>query len=243
MVNTMSVLEKLRVRIFADTSKPSEIERFARNPLIKGFTTNPTLMRASDVKDYERFARWVIEIAGERPVSFEVTSDDFDEMIREAQVIASWGSNVNVKIPVTNTRGEFAGRVIETLSSEGIVVNVTAVMTITQVQHIAKVLSRDVPAIVSIFAGRIADTGKDPVWHMMMARTVFKSRPWVSLLWASPRELLNIFQAVRAGCDIITCTSAILAKFDLVGKNLTEYSLETVRMFHRDAREAGFEIL
>ena len=238
----MTRVERLRVKIFADGADLDGIVRMAANPLIKGFTTNPTLMRKAGVGDYEKFARQVLEAVPDRPVSFEVFADDFPEMIRQAKVIASWGRNVNVKIPVTNTRRKFAGSVIRQLSEAGVKLNVTAVLTVEQVKQIAEHLVPETPAIISVFAGRIADTGVDPVPIMQAAREALTSHPRAALLWASPRELLNIFQADEVGCHIITATNDVLAKLSLVGKDLDDYSLETVQMFRRDAVAAGYEI-
>jgi transaldolase len=238
----MSRVDGLRVKIFADGADLDGILRMAANPVIRGFTTNPTLMRKAGVGDYEPFARRVLAAVPDRPVSFEVFADDFPGMIRQARVIASWGRNVNVKIPVTTTAREFSGPVIRELSAAGVALNVTAVLTVDQVRRIAECLAPDTPAIVSVFAGRIADTGVDPVPLMREAREALAIRPRAELLWASPRELLNIFQADAIGCHIITATNDILAKLALVGKDLDEYSLETVAMFHRDAVAAGYEI-
>ena len=238
----MTRVADLRVKIFADGADLRGIVHMSKKPFIKGFTTNPTLMRKAGVTDYEAFARQVLEAVPDRPVSFEVFADDFDEMIAQARVIASWSKNVNVKVPVTNTKGAFSGRVIRTLSSEGVAVNVTAVMTVQQVAAIAESLDARTPAIVSVFAGRVADTGVDPIPHMKACLAELELRPRAELLWASPRELLNIFQANDIGCHIITVTNDVLAKLDLVGKDLGEYSRETVQMFHRDASASGFAI-
>lgn len=238
----MSVTEKLKVKIFADGADFDGIMKMYANPLIRGFTTNPTLMRKAGIADYEAFARKLLAAVPDRPVSLEVFADDFAEMARQAKVIASWGRNVNVKIPVSNTRREFAGSVIREASAAGVVVNVTAVMTLDQVRAIAEVLAPETPAIVSIFAGRIADTGRDPLPLMREALEILKARPRAELIWASPRELLNVFQADEIGCHIITVTNDILAKLALVGKNLDDYSLETVEMFRRDAVAAGYNI-
>ena len=232
----------LNIKLFADGAELGGIRDMYANPRIKGFTTNPTLMRGAGVEDYETFARQVLEVVPDRPVSFEVFADDFHEMEKQAQEIASWGPKVNVKIPVTNTKGEFSGPLIERLSMAGVQVNVTAVMTVDQVRNITEVLARDVPAIVSVFAGRIADTGVDPVPVMSEALKVMRQRPMAELLWASPRELLNIFQADSIGCHIITATNSVLAKLSYVGKNLDAYSLETVKMFYQDAASAGYTI-
>ena len=211
----MTRVDALRVKIFADGADLTGIVQMYANPLIKGFTTNPTLMRKAGVADYEVFARRVLEAVPDRPVSLEVFADEFPEMIRQARVIASWGRNVNVKIPVTNTRREFSGRVIRELSDAGVAVNVTAVLTVDQVRRISECLAPATPAIVSVFAGRIADTGVDPVPLMRETREALAGRPAAELLWASPRELLNIFQADEVGCHIITATNDILAKLAL----------------------------
>lgn len=238
----MDSLSRLGVKIFADGADFDGILAMYENPLIKGFTTNPSLMRKAGITDYEGFARRLLTAVPDRPISFEVFADEPLAMMRQAEIIASWGKNANVKIPVTNTQREFTGRVIESLSADGIMINVTAVMTLTQVRRIAACLSRDTPAIVSVFAGRIADTGIDPVPLMREAVMILADRPRAQLLWASPRELLNIFQADQVGCHIITVTNDVLAKLGLVGKDLDQYSLETVRMFYLDAEAAGYSI-
>lgn len=240
--NTMPRVQDLKVKIFADGADLGGIIEMARNPLIKGFTTNPTLMRKAGVSNYEGFARELLRSVTDRPVSFEVFADDFAAMINQGRKIASWGKNVNVKIPVTNTKGEFAGPVLKTLSEEGVVLNVTAIMTLEQVKAVAAELSADVPAIISVFAGRIADTGIDPIPHMKMCKEVLSARPKAELLWASPREVLNIFQADKIGCDIITCTNDLIAKLSLTGKDLVDYSRETVQMFYKDATASAFNI-
>ena len=238
----MERLKQLRVKLFADGADFDSIVALAANPMIRGFTTNPTLARNAGVRDYEEFGRRVLAAVQDRPLSLEVFDDDFPGMTRQARAIASWGKNVNVKIPVTNTNREFSGDVIRQLSAEGVVVNVTAIMTVEQVRRVAEHLSPDVPAIVSVFAGRIADTGVDPVPMMAEAQKILRQRPKAELLWASPRELLNVFQADAIGCHIITATKDVLGKLSLVGKDLDDYSLETVKMFRRDAVAAGFEI-
>lgn len=238
----MGRLDTLKVKIFADGADLDGIIAMSKNPLIKGFTTNPTLMRKAGVTDYEGFGRKVLATIPDRPVSLEVFADDFDDMVEQGRMIASWGRNANVKIPVSNTRGEFSGPVLKKLAGAGVVVNVTAVMTVEQVAAIADCLNPDVPAIVSVFAGRIADTGVDPVPHMIRCCDALRACPEAELLWASPRELLNIFQADEIGCHIITVTNDVLAKLTLVGKDLDEYSRETVKMFYRDASAAGFTI-
>ena len=238
----MDRVSQLSIKLFADGADFDQIVKLAANPVIKGFTTNPTLARNAGVTDYEEFGRKVLAAVPDRPVSLEVFADDFPEMLRQARAIASWGKNVNVKIPVTNTKREFAGDVIRRLSAEGVVVNVTAIMTAEQVERVAECLAPDTPAIVSVFAGRVADTGVDPVPLMANALGALQQRPKAELLWASPRELLNVFQADAIGCHIITATKDVLAKLSLVGKDLDAYSLETVQMFRRDAVAAGFEI-
>jgi transaldolase len=230
------------VKIFADGADLGGILALYKNPLVKGFTTNPTLMRKAGVDNYEAFARQLLDIVPDRPISFEVFADDFDSMIAQGRVIASWGANVNVKIPVTTTDGTFTGPVIRILANTGVTVNVTAITTVEQVERVADYLVPHAPAIVSVFAGRVADTGRDPVPVMHDALRMLRSRPRAELLWASPRELLNIFQADDIGCHIITVSHDMLAKLSLVGKDLDEYSLETVNMFRRDAIAAGFMI-
>ena len=236
------MLDSLKIKIFADGADLAGIRALAENPMIKGFTTNPTLMRKAGVDDYEAFARDVLAAVGGRPVSFEVSADDFDAMERQARKIATWGDNVTVKIPVTNTKREFAGPLIARLSGAGVKVNVTAVLTVDQVRGVAAALAHDAPAVVSVFAGRIADTGRDPVPVMKEALDILKAKPKAELLWASPREILNVFQADAVGCHIITVTADVLGKLKLIGKDLAEYSLETVKMFHGDAAKAGYEI-
>jgi transaldolase len=238
----MARVDNLKVKIFADGADFDGIVAMRKNPLVSGFTTNPTLMRKAGVKDYEAFARKLLSAVPDRPISFEVFADDFPTMIAQGRVIASWGRNVNVKVPVTNTEGKFAESVIRTLSAEGVVLNVTAIMTVEQVEAVAEVLAPSTSAIVSVFAGRIADTGVDPVPHMRACKQALAARPRVELLWASPRELLNILQADEIGCEIITVTNDIIDKLRLVDKDLVEYSRETVQMFRRDAVAAAFTI-
>ena len=238
----MSEISKLKVKLFADGADLAGMKEMAANPLIKGFTTNPTLMKKAGVADYKAFALDVLKAIPDRPVSFEVFADDFSQMEAQALEIASWGSNVNVKIPVTNTRGEFAGALIERLARRGVKLNVTALLTLAQVERVTERLAAATPAIISVFAGRIADTGVDPVPIMAQAVKIMKARPKAELIWASPRELLNIFQADAIGCHIITATNDILKKLSLVGKDLGQYSLETVEMFYKDAKAAGFTI-
>lgn len=232
----------LKIKVFADGADMQGILDMYANPDIQGFTTNPTLMRQAGVEDYEAFARELLGKITDKPVSLEVFADEFDEMERQALKIASWGDNVNVKIPITNTKGEKSAPLIKKLSAQGVVVNVTAMMTLQQVQDVADALDPNTGAIVSVFAGRIADTGIDPVPHMTEALNILKDRPKAELLWASPRELLNIFQADWMGCHIITVTNSLLAKLSLVGKDLDDYSRETVEMFYRDASSAGYTL-
>jgi transaldolase len=238
----MNAIQQLKVKLFADGADLAGMREMAANPFIKGFTTNPTLMRKAGVADYKAFARDVLKAIPNRPVSFEVFADDFDEMQAQALEIASWGPNVNVKIPVTNTKRQFSGPLIERLSKAGVKVNVTAVMTPEQVERITDRLAADTPAIISVFAGRIADTGVDPMPIMAQSVRIMKVKPKAELIWASPRELLNVFQAEAIGCHIITATNDILKKLSLVGKDLDRYSLETVEMFYKDASAAGYRI-
>jgi len=239
----MSDIKKLNVKLFADGADLDGIGEMAKNPLIAGFTTNPTLMRKAGVSDYKSFAKEVLRIIDGKPVSFEVFADEFDEMEKQALEIASWGDNINIKIPVTNTRGEFSGPLIKRLSGAGVQLNVTALMTLEQVKSVTDNLAPETPAIISVFAGRIADTGRDPMPIMAEAVRIMSSKPKAELIWASPRELLNVFQADAIGCHIITATNDILKKLSLVGKELDEYSLETVQMFYDDAKEAGYSII
>ncbi len=234
--------QSLKVKLFADGADIAGMKEMAANPMIKGFTTNPTLMRKAGVTDYKAFALDVLKVIPDRPVSFEVFADDFATMETQALEIASWGRHVNVKIPVTNTKREFCGPLVERLSKQGVQLNITAVMTLDQVRRITERLHADTPAIISVFAGRIADTGRDPVPVMAESVRVMKAKPKSELIWASPRELLNIFQADQVGCHIITATNDILKKLSLVGKDLDQYSLETVEMFCKDASAAGFKI-
>jgi transaldolase len=232
----------LRVKIFADGADKAGMVEMAALPYVSGFTTNPTLMRKAGIADYRAFARDVLAALPDRPISFEVFSDDFEEMERQAREIASWGTNVYVKVPVTNTRAEPSSVLIRRLSADGIKLNVTAIMTLAQVRDVAAALGDGAPSCVSVFAGRIADTGRDPV--PLMAAAVELLRPWPrqELIWASPRELLNVFQADAIGCHIITVTNDILKKLAGAGKELDAFSLETVRMFRDDAVKAGYAL-
>jgi transaldolase len=238
----MSPTTHLKVKLFADGADLSGIKEMAANPAIKGFTTNPTLMRKAGVTDYKAFALQVLQAVGGRPISFEVFADEFSEMEKQAHEIASWGKNIYVKIPVTNTRREFSGALVERLSRSGVQLNVTAVMTVDQVKRVTERLAPETPAIISVFAGRIADTGRDPMPIVAESVKTMKKKPKAELIWASPRELLNIFQANEVGCHIITATNDILKKLSLVGKELDAYSLETVEMFYKDAKTAGYSI-
>lgn len=236
------MIDELHIKLFCDGADFASLLAWSADPRIQGFTTNPTLMRKSCVVDYEAFARELIRVIPDRPVSFEVLADDPEVMEEQALAIAAWGANVNVKIPVTNTWGAFTGPILRRLSQAGVQLNVTALLTLDQVENVAACLEGYAPAIVSVFAGRIADTGIDPVPIMKEAARILEPLPHVELLWASPRELLNIFQANDAGCDIITLLPEILNKLNLLGKDLHAYSLDTVKMFYRDACAAGYQI-
>lgn len=238
----MKPVDQLTVKIFADGADLEGMLELYRNPWIKGFTTNPTLMRQSGVLDYRAFAREVLAAIPDRPISFEVFSDDLVGMERQAVEIAGWGDNVYVKIPVTNTRGESTAVLAGRLSRQGIKVNVTAVLPLAQVRAVSAAIAGGAPACVSVFAGRIADTGVDPVPFMTRALQELQAAPNAELIWASPRELLNVFQADAIGCHIITVTHDLLRKLPLVGRDLHEYSLDTVKMFHSDAERAGFSL-
>ena len=238
----MPKMNKLKIKLFADGANLDGMLSLYKDPNIKGFTTNPTLMKKAGITDYEKFAKQVLLEIPDRPVSFEVFADDLDDMFVQAKTIASWGSNVNVKIPVTNTKGEFTGPIIKRLSGLGVQLNITAVFTQEQVRQIAENLSSDTTAIVSVFAGRIADSGLDPIPIMKECVEILKDFPEAELLWASPREFLNIIQADQVGCHIITAPSDLLIKMNLLGKDLTKFSLETVQMFYNDAQEAGYTI-
>lgn len=235
-------VKNLHVKLFADGADLAGILEMAAQPYIAGFTTNPTLMRKAGIADYAAFAHEVLGHIIDRPISFEVFSDEFDEMERQAQLIASWGENVYVKIPVTNTRGESAVPLISRLSALGVKLNVTALMTTEQVGIVAAALGGQTAAYVSLFAGRIADTGRDPVPMVVEAVNMLRATPKIELIWASPRELLNVFQADTSGCHIITATNDILKKLPGTGKDLTAFSLETVKMFRDDALAAGFSL-
>lgn len=239
----MRSISELKIKLFADGADKAQILQAQANPLISGFTTNPTLMRAAGVKDYESFAQDVLSVVTEKPISFEVFADEFIEMERQAHKIAGWAKNVYVKIPVTNTRRESSTELIRRLAHSGVKVNVTAILTLHQVRDSAAALAGGAPSVVSVFAGRVADTGLDPVPLMAEAvKIVAAHSPEIELLWASPRELLNIFQANDLGCHIITATDSVLSKLKVVGKELDDYSLETVKMFYNDASHSGYQL-
>lgn len=242
-IERMHPLQRLAVKIFADGADKAGMLKLAADPLIKGLTTNPTLMKKAGIADYEQFAHEVLNVVMDKPISFEVFSDEPAEMRRQAMKIAAWGSNVYVKIPVTNTRGESMAPLIYELAQVGVKLNVTAILTLAQVREVAAALSPSVPAVVSVFAGRIADTGVDPEPHMRAARCLLEDRPLAELLWASVREVLNIFQANRCGCDIVTVPHDILGKAQkMVESDLAAVSLDTVKMFAGDASAAGFRL-
>ncbi|MHB8512031.1 MAG: transaldolase [Actinomycetota bacterium] len=238
----MTSIKDLNVRIFADGADRADMLSLYANPIIKGFTTNPTLMRKAGVTDYEAFARDILEVINDRPISFEVFADEQEEMGRQARYISSWGDNVYVKIPVTTTAGEPMTDLIAKLAADGVKQNVTALMTPQQVEDVSQVLAFGPSSFISVFAGRIADTGRDPVPLMKECLQVMKPHKNIELIWASPRELLNIFQANEIGCHVITATKDVLNKLDLVGLDLNDYSLDTVRMFFDDALRAGFDL-
>ena len=236
-----------RIKIFADGASLPMLRELTSNPVIAGYTTNPTLMRQAGVTDYRAFARDALEVVRGKPISFEVFADDFPEMERQAREIAGFGENVYVKLPITNTQRDSALPLVRKLSLSGVKVNVTALCTLEQVEKSAEALRGGAPAVVSVFAGRIADTGRDPIPLMTDAVGICKAACWgsaspIELLWASPRELLNLVQAEAVGCQIITVTADLLKKLSLIGKDLEEFSLETVQMFHRDATVAGYEL-
>jgi transaldolase len=238
----MTTQADLKIKVFADGADEEGIVQLASNPLIKGFTTNPTLMKASGITDYEAFARRLLERIPEYPISFEVFADELDEMERQARKIASWGGTVYVKIPVTNTRREPTAPLIERLAAEGVRLNITALLTLDQVSWVSKSLGDHAPACISVFAGRVADTGCDPLPIMREALEIMLAHPNQELIWASPRELLNIVQADAIGCHIITVTHDLLKKLPILGRDLADYSLDTVRMFHGDAQAAGYSL-
>ncbi len=239
---TREAIGKMKTKIFADGADKEGILALYKKPYIKGFTTNPTLMRKAGISNYAQFALDILKEIPDRPFSFEVFADEMPEMERQALTIAQWGPNVYVKIPITNTRGDSTKELIQKLSAKGLRLNITALTTLEQVRHIVSCFSGSPSSYISIFAGRIADTGVDPYELMREAVQLLKPYRNLELIWASPRELLNVFHAEKIGCHIITVTHDILKKLDLVGKDLTEYSLETVRMFHEDGRKSGFTL-
>ena len=238
----MIAIDKLNVKLFADGADRAGILEMYQKPYIRGFTTNPTLMKKAGISDYEGFAHEILQEIPDRPISFEVFADDFDEMERQALKIRTWGENVYVKIPVSNTRQQMSYGLIERLSGAGVHLNITAILTLDQVREVAAVVQNGPASVVSVFAGRIADTGLDPVPVMSEALKILEVAPQAELLWASPREVLNIYQADAIGCHIITATNDILRKLSLSGKDLADYSLETVQMFYDDANRAGYTL-
>lgn len=235
-------LNNLKIKIFADGAQIDGMRALRENQHVKGFTTNPSLMRAAGVESYAEFAKEVLSVITDHPVSFEVFADDLPSIEAQAREIGRWGENVNVKIPVTNTKGEYTTPVIRKLSESGIEVNVTAVFTLAQVEAVTESLDNNTPAIISVFAGRIADTGVDPVPLMAAAKKIMSTKPKSELLWASSREILNIFHAEDSGADIITVTHEMLGKLLLLNKDLNQYSLETVQSFFKDATASGYTI-
>ena len=238
----MKKTEDLRVKIFSDGADKKDMLDMNSKTFIKGLTTNPSLMKKAGIEDYEAFAKDILSTIKKKPISFEVFSDDFDEMEKQAMKITSWADNVYVKIPVTNTKKESSKELIKRLVEKKVKLNITAIMTLDQVKTVLSVLDNKVPSIISVFAGRIADTGKDPIPLMKECLTEMKINPKSELLWASPRELLNIIQADQIGCHIITATKDIIKKLKLANYDLEDYSLDTVKMFYKDAVDAGFKI-
>jgi transaldolase len=239
----MNSLKNLKIKIFADGANVKEMVELNKSGIVQGFTTNPTLMRKDGVKDYESFAKKILSEIRDLPVSFEVFSDEFELMEKEARKIATWGSNVYVKIPITNTRGESSIPLIKKLTNEGLSLNITAILTLEQVENVIEAINDKTPIIISVFAGRIADTGRDPVPYMKRASEIVRTKKNAELLWASSRELLNLFQAAECGCHIITITNDVLKKLKMIGKDIKELSLDTVKMFYNDALNAGFKII
>jgi transaldolase len=238
----LTSLETLNIELFADGAEIAEISAMAADPLIRGFTTNPTLMRRAGVLDYRAFAREALSVVEGKPISFEVLADDFDEMREQALEIASWGENVFVKIPISNCAGQQAIDTMFDLTAEGVRINATALMTVDQVKDVAQALADASAGFVSLFAGRIADTGRDPVPMICEAADLLATHENLQLIWASPREILNIFHAEQAGCDVITVTRDLIEKLHLIGKDLVTFSQETVQMFFRDAQAAGYRL-
>tara|TARA_Y100000591_G_C21805671_1_gene684714 strand:+ start:821 stop:1537 length:717 start_codon:yes stop_codon:yes gene_type:complete len=238
----MTQLSKLEIKIFADGADIQEMLKLSENSLIKGFTTNPSLMKSAGVKDYKNFAEEILSKIKNKPISFEVFSDELDEIERQAEEISKWGKNVYVKIPITNTKNQSTSEIIYRLSNKGISCNITAIFTLNQVKQVLEVLNKNTPNIISIFAGRIADTGIDPSEIMRQSVEIAKSNTNSEILWASTREVLNIFQAENLGCHIITVPHDLLKKLKNINKDLNKYSLETVSSFYKDAVKAGFKI-
>ena len=238
----MKKIEDLKVKIFSDGADKKDMLEMNSKTFIKGLTTNPSLMKKAGIKDYEIFAKDILSTIKEKPISFEVFSDDFDDMEKQAMEIASWADNVYVKIPITNTKKESSKELIKRLAEKKVKLNITAIMTLDQVKTVLSVLDNKIPSIISVFAGRIADTGKDPISLMKECLTEMKINPKSELLWASPRELLNVIQADQIGCHIITVTKDIIKKLQLINYDLEEYSLDTVKIFYKDAVDANFKI-
>lgn len=237
----MKSFKDLKIKIFADGANVGEMKRVYSEGLVKGFTTNPTLMKKDGVTDYVSFAKDLLSVIKDMPVSFEVFSDDFETMEKQARLIGSWGDNVYIKIPVTNTKAEKSNKLIHKLSSDGLKLNITAILTVKQTEEVMEAVSSDTKSIISVFAGRIADTGIDPVPIMMKCKETVSKNKNAELLWASSRELLNIIQAENCGCDIVTVTNDIIKKLPMIGKDLDELSLDTVKMFYNDAAAAGYK--
>lgn len=242
MVNKNFSINKLKIKIFADGADCNQIIELNNNNLIRGFTTNPSLMRKANILNYEQFGKTILKKINDKPVSFEVFSDDINIMENQAKKIASWGKNVNVKIPITNTKGLSTCGLIQKLSNKGIAVNVTAIFTFEQLKKVVDIINKDSHAILSIFCGRIADTGRDPSKIISDSIKYAKTKPKCEILWASTREILNIFQADQLGCHIITVPHDLLKKFELIGKNLESYSIETVKDFYNDALKANYKL-
>ena len=240
--NMPKLAHELRIKLFADGAEKAGMLELAEVDYIKGFTTNPTLMRKAGIANYAMFAKDVLMSIADKPVSFEVFSDEFEEMERQARVIASWGNNVYVKIPITNTKRQSSFDLVKKLAGEGVKLNITAILTLDQIWHIKRALRKKVPSIISVFAGRIADTGHDPVPIMKQAKAILADAPEAELLWASPRELFNIYQAEEAGSDIITVSHDILKKLNKIGYDHTELSLDTVKMFYEDGQKVGYTL-
>ena len=238
----MTDAKSLRIKIFADGADKAGMLEISQNPLVRGFTTNPTLMRSAGVTDFEAFAREILEVIPDRPISFEVFADDFDEMERQARKISTWGQNVYVKIPVTNTRQENSEALVSRLAEDGVKLNVTAILTPEQVRRVTECLEGCPSSFISVFAGRIADAGVDPIPIMVESLDIVRPHSNIEIIWASPREVLNIVQADQIGCHIITVTNDLLKKLPTLGKDLTEFSLETVQMFYRDGQAANYAL-